>query len=417
MPKHIVFTAIGSLGDLYPCLAMGRELRGRGHHVTIASTPFYRSRVEAHGIDFHPVRPDWDPTDPAIIAQCEDLKTGIEVLYRKLLLPNLRDTYDDLLAIARTADVIVTGELVYAAPLVAEKLRLPWVSSILSPFSFFSSHEPSVTVNMPRLIHLRKLGWPAYRCALELGRLATRHWSNPVRALRRELGLRTDSDPVFRDKYSPWLVLASFSPELAAPQPDWPKQTLQTGFIHLEAASTTPSELTQFLASGDPPVVFTQGSTAVHVPGDFYDVSLAVARNLGRRAILLGVKQPLSNPYPDVLTLPYAPYSRVFPRAAVNVHQGGSGTTGEAMRAGRPMLVVPYAWDQPDNAARIQRKGLGLHLPRTEYSVGAGTAALERLLREPQFAQRSAKVGAELQHEQGLSNACAAVERLLLEAA
>lgn len=413
MSKHIVFAAIGSLGDLHPCLTLGTELARRGHRVTIASTPYYRSRVEAQALHFHPIRPNWDPTDPSIIAQCENLKTGIEVLYRKLLLPELRGTYDDLLTIASTADMMVAGELVYAAPLVAETLQLRWASSILSPFSFFSSHEPSVTVNLPRLIHLRKLGWRTYRVGLEVGRLATRHWSNPVRNLRRELGLRTDCDPVFRDKYSPWLVLALFSRHLAGPQPDWPMQTLQPGFVGFDAAPLVPSELTEFLAAGDEPIVFTQGSTAVHVPGSFYDVSIAAARNLGRRAVLLGVKSPVSAPSDDVLMLRYASYAQIFPHAVLNVHQGGSGTTGEALRAGRPMLVVPYAWDQPDNAARIDRLGVGMHIPRAKYSVATATEALRRLLYEPHVAIKARQVGARIRDENGLQLACNALESLL----
>jgi Glycosyltransferase family 28 N-terminal domain len=148
--KRIVIATIGSLGDLHPCLALSLELTRRGHHVTIATTHHYRPKVEALGISFQPMRPDWDPTDPQLIRQCDDLKKGPEVLYRKMLLPELRGTYTDLLSVARHADLLIAGELVYAAPLVAEKLKLPWVSAILSPFSFFSSFDPSVMVNALR---------------------------------------------------------------------------------------------------------------------------------------------------------------------------------------------------------------------------------------------------------------------------
>src|ERR1700731_2536689 len=107
------------------------------------------------------------------------------------------------------------------------------------------------------------------------------------------------------------------------------------------------SQLSNFLASGTEPIVLTQGSTAVHSPGDFYKVSATAAQRLGRRAVLLGMKDGLEVDSPDLLKLPYAPYGQIFPHAVVNVHQGGSGTTGEALRSGRPMLIVPYGWDQP----------------------------------------------------------------------
>jgi UDP:flavonoid glycosyltransferase YjiC (YdhE family) len=226
--------------------------------------------------------------------------------------------------------------------------------------------------------------------------------------------LRTDCDPLFRDKYSPDLVLALFSRWLAQPQPDWPRQTIQPGFVCFDRqkAESAP-ELTAFLATGDAPIIFTQGSIAVHNPGDFYEVSLEAAKRLGRRAILLGAKTVVEGCSSQVLVLPYVPYSQVFPHGAVNVHQGGSGTSGQALRAGRPMLVVPYGWDQPDNAARIERLGAGLHLARTKYLPDTTTKALHRLLCEPSFARRAAQVGAALKEENGEALACDAIETLL----
>jgi hypothetical protein len=85
----------------------------------------------------------------------------------------LRETYDDLLQAAAGADLMIAGELNYAAPLVSEKLGLRWVSAILSPASFFSAHDPSVMVNVPWLMHVRKAGWRAYRAVFNLGRLGT----------------------------------------------------------------------------------------------------------------------------------------------------------------------------------------------------------------------------------------------------
>jgi UDP:flavonoid glycosyltransferase YjiC (YdhE family) len=411
--RRILFATIGSLGDLHPCLALALELVRRGHKAVIASTEGYRQKVESLGLEFQPLRPNWDTTSSEMIRQCEDLKRGPEILFRRFILPHLRDTYDDLLYAAAGADLMIAGEIVYAAPLVAEKLSLRWVSAILSPASFLSAHDPSITVNVPWLIHVRKLGWPAYRAVMNLGRFGTRHWWNPVRDLRREQGLRPNCDPMFKDKFSPSLVLALFSPLLAQPQPDWPAQTLQPGFVFFddrEPLSRVDGELAEFLAHPDPPIVFTQGSTAVHAPGSFYEVSAEAARKLGRRALLLGADDLPGRPSPEFLALPYAAYSAVFPRAAAIVHQGGSGTTGQALRAGRPQLIVPFGWDQPDNAARVERLGVGIHLPRAAYNVDSATSSLKRLLSESQFSDRSAQVGGKIQAEDALNSACNAID-------
>ncbi len=391
------------------------DLKRRGHISAIATIEYYRSKIESLGLQFLPIGPNMDPTDGEMIRQCEDLKRGPEILFRKIVLPHLPGTYRDLLRVASSADLMVAGELNYAAPLVSEKLGLRWVSAILSPASFFSAHDPSVMVNVPWLMHVRKAGWRAYRAVFNLGRLGTRHWWDPVRQLRREEGLRPECDPLFRDKFSPDLVLALFSPLLARQQPDWPQQTLQSGFVFFDQHRSDPAvdrKLAEFLAIPDPPIVFTQGSTAVHAPGNFYEVSAEAARRLGRRALLLGTTVVSGAPSHQMCALPYAPYAHVFRSAAINVHQGGSGTTGQALFAGRPQLIVPFGWDQPDNAMRVERLGAGLHLPRSVYSVKTATAALERLLADEQFSARAAQVAAQIQSEDGLNSACNAIEAL-----
>ncbi len=413
-PKRILFATIGSLGDLHPCIALGQELQRRGHSVTIAATEFYRAKVESLGFSFRAMRPNWNPTDQELIEQCEDLKTGPEILFRKLILPHLSDTYHDLRAACADTDFLIAGELVYAAPLVAERLQMRWASIILSPSSFFSCHDPSVLVTVPGLIHLRKLGRPVYWAALNLCRLGTRHWSAPVRRLRRQLGLRTKCDPVLRDKYSNDLVLTLFSPQMAQRQPDWPPQIVQPGFVFHDREKKDvgiPQELAHFLAEGAPPLVFTLGSTAVHHPGNFYEASAAAARQLDCRAVLVGAKRDLISP--EILTVPYVPYSEIFPRASVVVHQGGSGTTGQALRSGRPMLIVPYGWDQPDNAARMERLGVGLAITRKEYTCETACAAIRRLLTESSFAARARAVAGKLNEENGLIVACDAIEETI----
>ena len=230
--RRIVVATIGSLGDLHPCLALALELRRRGHQLTIASSYFHRARVEELGLNFHAIRPNWEPNYRDLIQRCTDIRKSAEVLFRQIILPELRGTYDDLLSVASGADLMIAGEVVYPAPLIAEKLGLRWVSAILSPSSFLSAYDPSVLVNAPELIHLRGAGWAVNRAVLNLGRMATKQWWNPVRRLRQELGLRPDCDPLFRDKFSPALVLALFSRWLARPQLDWPVQTLQTGYVY-----------------------------------------------------------------------------------------------------------------------------------------------------------------------------------------
>ncbi len=310
---------------------------------------------------------------------------------------------------------MLAGELVFAGPLVAEKLALRWISLILSPSSFFSSHDPSVIVTVPSLIHLRKAGWRTYRAALNLVRLSTRHWGRPICELRMEQGLRPSCDLMY-DKFSPDLVLALFSKWLAQSQPDWPSQTVQPGFVYYDSSnngSNLDPDLERFLQSGEPPIVFTLGSTAVSHPGGFYQTSIEAARQLSARALLIGASADTRFLSPSILSVPYAPYSQVFPRASVIVHQGGSGTTAQSLRAGRPTLFVPWGWDQPDNAARAERRSAGLSIAKNRYSVARAVHALRRLMTEPAFFANAAAAAKYIQGESGVLGAADAIERLL----
>lgn len=102
-----------------------------------------------------------------------------------------------------------------------------------------------------------------------------------------------------------------------------------------------------------------------------------------------------------------------MPRASVNVHQGGVGTTGQALRAGRPMLVIPYGQDQPDNARRCVELGIARTIPRHRYNAERLTRELSVLLADPAFAARAAAIGATVREERGTETACDAIEEVL----
>ena len=177
-----------------------------------------------------------------------------------------------------------------------------------------------------------------------------------------------------------------------------------------------PPELARFLDAGPPPLVITLGSSAVVDAGPFYEHSVAAAKRLGRRAALLVGKNPRNRPasLPEgIVAFAYAPYSELFPRAAAIVHQGGIGTTAQAMRSGRPMLVMPYAHDQPDNAERVRRLGVARTIARQRYTPARAAAELRHLLDNPVYRQRASAVGRKIQQEDGVRAACDALGGLL----
>ncbi len=422
MPRlNFLLNTFGSLGDLHPHIAVGIGLRDRGHNVTIATSEAYRSRVEGEGLRFHSVRPDIVGLagSPAAMKHAYHPRTGSEYVMRRVFLPPVAETYQDLLPAARDADILVAHPLAFAIPAVAETLGKPWVSVILQPAVILSAYDPPSISGVPELELFRKCGPKFWRVFWLVARLFIKKWARPLNALRRDLGLPEVPNSLDA-MFSPWLNQAWFSPVLATPQPDWPAGLTTTGFPFYdkhESDQGLSPELEQFLAAGDPPVVFTLGSSAVLAAGDFYKESALAAKKLGVRAILLAGSDARNQPKytdPRIFVGDYAPYSRLFPHAAAVVHQGGAGTTAQVLLAGVPSLFVPYSHDQPDNARRITALGAARTVPRNKYRAARVAAELRELLASPTVKQTCARLAAQLAQEDGVRVACEGLERLAL---
>ena len=419
--KRIVFTTAGSLGDLHPYIALALGLKARGHHPVIATFGVYKDLIQALGIEFRPMRAiEADQIDGNVARFLLDSSRWWALLVNDQIMPQLRYGYQDICEAANGADLMVAHPLSCGTPLAAEKLGIPWVSTCLAPVSFWSAYDPSP------LCYPRPLAFFANHRLVgsAIQKWVLRHLDGkfqaafqPWRQLRREIGLPDTVAPPFGNVRSPTLHLALFSELLGARQRDWPANTEITGFPFYDdyTSGSLSAELASFLDSGPPPLVFTLSSLAVMSPGQFYEDSVEAARRLGRRAVLVTGSDPKTRPasLPDeVIAVDYAPFSALFRRAAAVVHHGGVGTTAQAMRAGRPMLVVPFFADQPDNADRVRRLGVARTVERRSYSATRAVRELSQLLGEDRYAERASEVGRRVHEEDGTARACEVLERL-----
>lgn len=428
--RRIVLSTFGSFGDVHPYVAIALELKARGHRPVIATSEIYREKTDALGLELHPVRPVVPSyQEPEVISQLleklMDARTGTEEVMNTFILPHLRDTYEDLSAAVRGADLLVTHPLSVPAPLIVEQTGIAWVSSVLAPASMLSVYDPPVPPQLPALHKLMTLHPVFGRVIMRLGRWKSASLLKAVNQLRASAGLpATDAHPLFEGQHSPTLVLALFSRVMAAPQPDWPPNTLITGFPFYDRRDMAGDagdgglspDLKRFLDAGEPPIVFTLGSSAIWVAEDFYRESIVAAQALGQRALLLigHERNRPAEPLPaGVAAFEYAPYGELLPRARVVVHQGGVGTTGQGLRSGRPALVVPFSHDQFDNGARVARLGCGRMLPRNDYNAARATKELRAILGDESYKTRAAEVGRRVEAERGTEAACDAIEEVL----
>lgn len=427
-PKRIVLTTYGSFGDLHPYIALALELKRRGHHVGIATSPVYREKVEPLGLQFHPTRPDFpSPYDEPELARelskrAMNARTGAEFVARELFANHVRESYADLMEAVQGADLLVTHPITFAGPLVAQVTGMRWISSILSPIIFFSAYDTLIPPHMAGMGNLFSLlPVPINRLLRIVARRIVGQWFEPVDSLRKELGLPSRGIPIFEGQHSPEMVLAMFSKVLAEPRPDWPANTHVTGFCFyddLEANLDKPAlepKLLEFLDSGKPPILFTLGSAAIWDADRFYQESVEAAHMLGERAVLLighEGNRPERLP-PHIVAFEYAPYSAIMPRVKLVVHQGGVGTTAQVMRAGKPALFMPFSHDQPDNAWRVAQLGIAGMLTRRQYRAARVAKELSALLADARVAARAEDVGRIVRSEDGPGTASDLIEGML----
>lgn len=414
---RVILNTFGSFGDIHPYMAIAMELQRRGHAPVIATMEIYRAKIEGAGLAFAPVRPNIPQPkeqDEELIKKIMDPKTGPRFLTEGLIFPAVRDSYEDLLKTVSGADLLVTHPAAPAGPLVGRKTGMPWISTVLAPFSFISAYDPPVPPFWQWTKHLRVLGPGVMKFLLNLSK--STHKAKAVAQFRKELGLPDTGNPIFEGQHSPTRVLALFSELFGRPQPDWPRQTRITGFCFYDGRHEVamPPELVRFLDNGPPPIVFTLGSSAVWVARDFFRESVDAAKRLGRRAVLLiGDERNLPRLVPEgVMVLDYVPYQSLLPRAGAVVHHGGVGTTSQGLLAGVPTLIVPFAFDQSDNAEHARRLGTSRTLYRKNYLGTRVATELHELLTQPAYARRAIEVSQNLKLENGPGRAADLIEEV-----
>ncbi len=421
--SHFVLTTLGSLGDLHPYIAVGIGLRDRGHIVTIATSEMYRAKVEGEGLRFAPIRPDLGHLldNLEVMRQAVHPRRGTEYVIRRLFLPYVEQSFEDTVAAARDADLIVGHPITFATPTAAEYLRKSWISVALQPSILISAYDPPAISGAPLLSPILSLGPGVARLFFQLVKGIGRRWGKPLNELRARLNMPELRNPLMFGDGAPVGTQGWFSKVLAKPQPDWPARTTITGFPFydkLEPGHGLTPELHRFLDEGPPPVVFTLGSSAVFDAGAFYSESIAAVSRTGHRAVLLigrDARNVPSKPLPPgVMTAEYAPYSELLPRAAATVHQGGVGTTAQALRSGKPMIVVPWSHDQPDNAMRVKKLGVARVIPRSSYRADRLARELKLLLGDESSASAARAVALEMSREDGVAAACDGLEEAAL---
>ena len=406
---HITILALGSHGDIQPYATLGGRLKATGHQVRFITFESFNSLIAEHKLDFHPIHGN---------AQALVANGGADMLGLIHSFGSLAEGY------ARDLSAPYLGEtdlILNQLPLglygfdLAEKFDVPMILATVIPVArtraFPLMGLPKIPLpgyNKFTYYLGEQMGWQMFRGVINRWRKQTLKLDPlPIAGYFEQLGTR----------YIP--ILNGFSKQVVPRPADWNEHIHVTGYWFPEDKPwQPPQDLQEFIEAGSPPIFIGFGSMPIKNPPKTTEMILEAIRQSGQRGILhMGWGGIGNQNLPDnVFKIDYAPYEWLFPRMAMVIHHGGSGTTSFGLRAGIPSCAIPFVFDQFFWGKRIAELGVGpssipykaLSVERLKGVILAGTG--DSLMR-----QRAFELGRKIQGENGIENAVHLIEQILRE--
>jgi len=413
----ILLPTIGSAGDVHPVIELATALQERGHKATVITNAFFEQQVRDAGLGFVPMgtlqEAEQIIADPRLWHPTKSFACIVE----RAIVPNIERLYRIIQGRQAPRTVVAASGLCFGARIAQEKLGVPLATVHLQPSMLRSLIDSGsqgrirMDATVPRFVK-QAFFWIADKMMID------RQLAPPLNAFRAGLGL-PPIHHIFREYvHSPDLVIGLFSDWFASPQMDWPQNTHLTGFVmhdDAERRGITP-DVDEFLAAGPPPLLFTPGSAAATLK-DFFRESVEACR-IGRHRAMLVTQFPEQLPEdlpPGVRHFSYLPFSQIMHRCAAIVYPGGIGTMAQAIKAGIPQLIVPHGHDQPDNAFRIKRLGLGSSIYPERYKAHRVSRDLMQLTTSADVRNRCAEFSKRIDSTAAVERTCDLMEGLAVK--
>lgn len=358
----IVITTHGSTGDIYPLIRLALALQEAGHTIRFATSRPFKPDVEAAGVPFFQIPPDWEKSELQYwMGRLQKLKSPVgqlKEMYRAAA-PHLEAIVDSMEEVVQGADCLISSYLFPINKSIAEKHNIPFVSYAFAhntvPSRFYPPHEFPRLRGMPNWIQLR---WN--RFCWKMGNVVVDTAINTTisRSFKKK-GL-----PGVKDFFSKSaeLVLVAVSPGLMRPKIKLHPRFRFTGYCRWQYPTSEESEAKILAFRGEQLVpIITFGSMVYDKPEEIM-ARLVAAWPKNKKLILQtgwsGFKVPESAS--NILELGPISHDQLLQHASVVIHHGGAGTTASVLYAGKPHIVVPHIGDQDFFSAEVKRLGCGI---------------------------------------------------------
>jgi UDP:flavonoid glycosyltransferase YjiC (YdhE family) len=365
---RVLFTTQVGAGHWRPLAPFARALLDAGHQVAFAATPFFCAEIGGYGFETFPVgTDDWLNPAPALGSAVPTHPPQADAVLRDVFLPNADRRLPELLTLVRSwqPELIVREQTEYAGLLVAERLKLPVVTVQISAYRGPIS-DPSALAVFGRL-----------RAALGLP-------STPVGIVDH-----------------PALLLLPCPPRYVDPQLTLPETARHVQHVDFDDDHRAEQATFDFaaLSAARPTVYATLGTAYNRTPGLLAAIVAGLCHEPINLIVTVNHNQDPADfgPQPaNVQIVRYLPQSTVFPRCDLVVTHGGSGTVRSAIRHGLPVVVLPVAADQPENARRCVALGFGLALSPAERTPVLIREAVRQVLTTSAYRDSARTLQAEM---------------------
>lgn len=413
----VVFLTLGTRGDVQPYVALGKALIKSGQEAVVCTGKSFQGFVEQHGVSFYPAEIDFmeilkTPEGKAMFHGGGNL-LKMKRFLKEVIMPGYQRTMYDFLEASKDADLIIYHPKALAATDIAEFRKIPCICMPPVPIIVPISEFPSMAISASK-----NFGPTWNRLTYKISAFGLASFMKMINQFRREelkLPKRKVTENYLDINGKSIPVVYPISASLFQDVTSWKDKVYLPGFFYLDNEEETLDEKIQnFLSKGTKPIVISFSSMPLKEPNGFLEMIKKVVDKTGERVILItgssGIEVMESD---NILMVQQISHRLIFPVAKGIIHHGGIGTVAEALRSGRPQLIIPFSVDQPFWAQRLYKQGYALKpIRENELTLDLFMEVIKDM-KAGKTLDKMQSIQSELNQENGTKNMVLFIENLM----